>query len=171
MLAVLCLLACSEPPPPVTAPEAHSWKDEAELVVRGLDEVQALWEAGQRPAAKTLADRVHTERFEPRMEPALREIEGPRAAAQVEYNFGQLVLVLDSKDRARVEERVDALALRMRGIAEAADRAFPPPGQAAAPPAPPTDVRPVVPDVPPAWEATEPGGEPAIEPPAPPAEG
>ncbi|MSQ03286.1 MAG: hypothetical protein EXR71_15575 [Myxococcales bacterium] len=165
MLAVLSLLACAEPPPAVTAPDAHSWNDEADLVVRGLDEVQSLWESGQRPAAKTLADRVYTERFEPRMERALRGIEGPQAAAQVEYAFGQLILVLDGKDRARVEERVDTLALRIRSIAEAADRAFPPPGQAAAPPAPPADVRPVVPDVPPAWEAAEPLGEPAAPPP------
>lgn len=159
VFALLALFACEEPPPPVTAPEAHSWKDEAELVVKGLQDVQALWEAGQRPAARTLADRVYSERFEPRIEPALRSMEGEQAAAEVEYAFALMVVSLDSKDRTRVEDRIDTLERRVRAIAEAAERAFPPPGTPAAPPAPPKEVRPLVPDVPPAWEAGEPPAE------------
>lgn len=162
MFALLALLACQDPPPPVTAPTAHSWKDEAELVVDGLEEVKALWDQGQKSAAKTLAERVYTERFEPRIEPALREMEGPKETAQVEYGFAQLQLALDGKDRAALEERISTLERRTRAIGEAAERAFPPPGQAAAPPPPPKDIKPIVPDVPPAWEvdkAPAPEGE------------
>lgn len=169
MFALLLLAACDTPPPSVVAPEAHSWKDEAELVVRGLEDVQALWESGQKPAARTLADRVYSDRFEPRIEPALREMEGDHATAEVEYAFALLAVSLDGKDRTKVETRVEALERRVRSVAEAAERAFPPPGKAAAPPAPPKEVRPLVPDVPPAWEAGEPAADapnPAAPPPA-----
>lgn len=152
VIALLLVLACETPPPRVTAPVAHSWKDEAELVVQGLEEVKALWDQGQKSASKTLAERVYTERFEPRIEPALREMEGAKEAAQVEYSFAQLQLALDGKAREAVEEQIGDLERRTRTIGEAAERAFPPPGQAAAPPPPPKDVKPIVPDVPPAWE-------------------
>ncbi len=146
-------LSCASAPPPVTPPEAHSWKAEAELVVAGLESVQSLWEAGQRPAAKILAERVYTERFEPRLEPALRQMDGPKAAAQFEYSFGRLTAVLDGKDRARVESQVDALQRQVRGVAEAASSVFPASGQPVAAPAPKSEAYPVVPDVPPNWEA------------------
>jgi hypothetical protein len=149
---ITLLLACAEPPAPVLAPDAQSWKEEAELVVEGLEAVEALWNEGQKSAAGTMAERVYTERFEPRIEPALREMEGPEAAATVEYAFGQLRVVLDGKDRARVEASINELERRARAIGEAAERAFPPPGEAPKPPPPPKDVRPLVPDVPPAWE-------------------
>ncbi len=128
----------------------------------GLEEVQGLWESGQRPAAKTLAERVYTDRFEPRLEPAMREMQGANEAVKLEYAFGQLVVVLDGKDRTKVEARIDDLERQVRGVAEAAARAFPPPGEAAAPPAPPKEVRAIVPDVPPNWEvAGAPDPEPA----------
>jgi hypothetical protein len=79
---LLLLLACSSPPPPpVLAPETHSWKDEAQLVIDGLDEVERLWKAGNKDAAKVLAERVYTDRWEPRLEQAARRIEGAAAAA------------------------------------------------------------------------------------------
>ncbi len=153
MIFALALAACqTSAPPPVDAPMAHSWKDEAELVVDGLEEVKSLWDQHQKSAAKTLAERVYTERFEPRIESALREMEGPIETAKVEYAFGQLQLVLDGKDRGVIEEQISDLERRTRAVGEAAERAFPPPGQAAAPPPPPKDVKPIVPDVPPAWE-------------------
>ncbi len=157
-------LGCQTPPPPVAAPEAHSWKEEAELVVSGLEEVQGLWESGQRPAAKTLAERVYTDRFEPRLEPALREMQGQKETAKLEYAFGQLSIVLDGKDRTKVEARIDDLERQVRSVAEAAARAFPPPGEAAAPPAPPKEVRAIVPDVPPNWEMDGSSGHEAPEP-------
>ena len=153
MPLLLALFACQDPPPAVVAPVTHSWKDEAELVVEGLESVKALWDQDQKPAARTMAERVYTERFEPRIEPALREMEGPGETAKVEYTFGQLQLVLEGKDRAAVESQLSDLERRTRAVGEAAERAFPPPGQAAAPPPPPKNVRPMVPDVPPAWEA------------------
>ena len=52
------------------APHASSWQQEAELVVEGLESVEALWNEEQRAAAGTLAERVYTERFEPRIEVA-----------------------------------------------------------------------------------------------------
>ena len=149
---ILLLLACADPPPPDMAPHASSWKQEAELVVEGLESVEALWNEEQRAAAGTLAERVYTERFEPRIEVALREMEGPDATAQVEYQFGQLRFALEGRDRTKVEARIEALERRVRVIGDAAERAFPPPGQDVVAPSPPADVRPIVPKVPPAWE-------------------
>lgn len=152
-LILAFFLACASPPPPVTPPEAHSWNAEAELVVAGLESVQSLWEAGQRPAAKTMAERVYTERFEPRLEPAMRQMDGPKTAAQLEYSFGWLATVLDGKDRARVEAHVDELQRRVRGVAEAATSAFPPSGEPVVAPVEKSEALPVVPDVPPNWES------------------
>lgn len=151
----LAALGCAEPPVAVVAPEAHTWPDEAELVVKGLEDVERMWESGQKSAAATLAERVYAERFEPRLEPALREMEGPTEAAAVEYGFGQLLVALAGKDRAKIALRVDTLQRRTRAIAESAARAFPPPGQAPEAPPPPKDVRPLVPDVPANWEQGE----------------
>lgn len=152
MFSLLSLLGCAEPPAPVLAPETHSWQQEAELVVSGLAEVLQLWDQSQQPAARTLAERVYTERFEPRLEPALEQMEGPKETAVVEYSFGQLEVALEGKDRGVIDERISLIDRRMRAIAESAERAFPPPGQAASAPPPPKDVKPIVPDVPPNWE-------------------
>ncbi len=152
---ILLLLACADPEPVVLTPDAQSWPQEAELVVDGLHAVESLWNEGQASAAGTMAERVYTERFEPRMEPALREMEGPDAAAQLEYAFGQLRVVLDGRDRVRVEASVDDLERRVRAVGEAAERAFPAPGAAPTLPAPRADVRPIVPEVPPAWEVDD----------------
>ncbi len=139
----------------MSAPDAQSWREEAELVVEGLESAEALWNEGQRSAAATLSERVYTDRFEPRIEPALREMEGPEAAALVEYSFGQLRVVLEGVDRTKVEARIDEIERRTRAVGEAAERAFPPPGQAPVAPAPRADVRPIVPSVPPAWDLAD----------------
>lgn len=148
-------LACAEEPVVVAPPDTHTWADEAQLVVAGLHDVETLWEAGQKSAAKTLAERVYTDRFEPRLEPALREMEGAKSAAIMELSFGHLQLALGGKDRGKVADRVESIERRVRVVAEAAARAFPPPGQPALPPPPPKDVRPLVPDVPANWELGE----------------
>jgi hypothetical protein len=152
---IFLLLACAEPEPAVLAPHAQSWPQEAELVVDGLHAVEALWNEGQRAPAGILAERVYTERFEPRMEPAIRKMEGPDAVVEIEYAFGLLRLALDGKDSAKVESSVDSLARTVRAAGEAAERAFPPPGVAPVIEAPRPDVRPIVPEVPPAWEIEE----------------
>lgn len=149
------LLGCAEPPTPVVAPESHTWVDEAELVVKGLDEVEALHAQGQRAAARTLAARVYTERYEPRLEPALRQAEGDLEATRVEYQFGQLTVSVEGADGKLVGERVDALQRRVRAAAQSAASAFPVPGSVAAPAGPRREARPEVPDVPPNWEAGE----------------
>ncbi len=149
------LLGCAEEPEPVMVPEAHTWVDEAELVVRGLDEVEALHVAGQRAAARTLASRVYTERYEPRLERALRKAEGEREATVVEYQFGQLALAVEGTDSKLVGERVDGLQRRVRALAQAAAGAFPLPGGVVIPPTAGREARPEVPDVPPNWEAGE----------------
>lgn len=160
---------CEPEAPPLVAPEAHTWADEAELVVKGLDEVEALHAQGQRSAARTLSARVYTERYEPRLERALRQAEGDRAALEVEYQFGQLTLLLDAPADAKVlGERVDALQRRVRAVADVAKGAFPPPGSAALPaPGKAREARPEVPDVPPNWEAGEAPVEDEERPPAP----
>lgn len=149
-------LGCVEEPAPVAAPEAHTWADEAELVVKGLDEVEALYAQGQKSAARTMSARVYTDRYEPRLEPALRKAEGDRAVLELEYQFGQLTLALEGSDAKAVEERVAGLQRRVRAVADVAKAAVPPPGSTPmAEAAPRREARPEVPDVPPNWEAGE----------------
>lgn len=154
---LILLLACSEPPVPM-APEAHSWQDEAKLVVDGLEEVEDLWSQDQRTAARTLAERVYTDRWEPRLEPAEREIEGPVLTAASEYAWGQLLVELDRRaGKDKVVERIAALEDKTRSLAEAAARKFPSPPDVDAPPPMPesTGSKPIVPSVRPRWEAPE----------------
>jgi len=149
-------LGCESEPAPVAAPEAHSWADEAELVVKGLDEVEALHAQGQKSAARTMSARVYTDRYEPRLEPALRKAEGEGAVLELEYQFGQLTLALEGNDTQGVEARVAALQRRVRAVADAAKAAVPPPGSTPVMEATPRrEARPEVPDVPPNWEAGE----------------
>lgn len=155
------LLACQKEAPAPVVPETHAWKDEAELVSSGLQEVLGLVNAGSRPAARVLAERVYTERWQPRLEPALREMESPEATAQVEYAFGQLLVDLDgTAPPNKLQERVRALDNRVRAVAEAAARSFPSPADLAAPPPaePTAGSKPVVPDVKPRWEGAPTGG-------------
>ncbi|MBM4392772.1 MAG: hypothetical protein FJ090_16735 [Deltaproteobacteria bacterium] len=154
--AWLSWIGCAEEPAPPAAPASHTWADEAELVVKGLDEVEALHAQGQKSAARTMSARVYTDRYEPRLEPALRKAEGEGAVLELEYEFGQLTLALDSNDPKVVEARVAALQRRVRAVADAAKAAVPPPGSTpAAEAAPRREARPEVPDVPPNWEAGE----------------
>jgi hypothetical protein len=152
------LLACAEPPAPM-APEAHSWPDEGKLVVAGLEEVEALWGQNQRAAARTLAERVYSERWEPRLERAQRESEGPTKSTETEYAWGQLFLELERRGgKDHVAERIAALEDTSRQVAEAAARSFPSPPEVNAPPPLPevaSGSKPVVPSVRPAWEAAE----------------
>lgn len=154
MLLVL-LFACAEPPPPI-APETHSWQDEARLVADGLNEVEALWEQDQRRAARVLAERVYSERWEPRLERAERELEGPARATQTEYAWGQLLVALEGRGKLEaVKEKTAVLEDRARVVAEAAARSYPPPPEVNAPPPLPAlapGSKPVVPSVRPAWE-------------------
>lgn len=151
------LLACSDPPPPPLAPEVHSWQEEAKLVSDGLHEAEALAVEGQRAAARTLAERVYTERWEPRLERAHREIDGPAAATATEYAWGELFLAIDQgKGKAALAPhlaRLDDLTIR---LGEAAARRWPPPpGVDVPPPLPEIDgtSKPLTPSIPPAWEA------------------
>ena len=157
---VALLAACQKDAPEPVVPEAHAWKDEAELVSSGLREVMDLVNQGSRPAARVLAELVYTERWQPRLEPALRQMESPEAAAQVEYAFGQLLLDLQGKVPPNaLQERVLALDTRVRAVAEAAARTIPSPADRAAPPPaePVNGSKPTVPDVQPKW-ASPPGG-------------
>src|SRR4051812_23546769 len=94
----LLLLACAEPPPPSLAPETHSWKEEGQLVVDGLGDVERLWKAGNKDAAKVLAERVYTERWEPRLEPAARQMDAA-GVIETEYAFSLLLLELEGQGR------------------------------------------------------------------------
>lgn len=150
------LLACAEKPAPVAVPEAHGWKEEGELVVDGLEEVEQLWRAGQREAARTLAERVYTERFEPRLEPALVRARGPLEAARVEHAFGLLFLELEGRGQNAVSQ-ISKLEEDVRGIATEAARSFPVADGtgAAMVPAASEGSTPIVPAVKPAWERSE----------------
>ncbi len=162
-------VGCTEEPVPVAAPEAHTWADEAELVVKGLDEVESLYAQGQKSAARTMSARVYTDRYEPRLEPALRKAEGDRVVLELEYEFGLVTLALEGNDPKLVEERVAALQRRVRAVGDAAKAAVPPPGTTPLTEvAPRREARPEVPDVPPNWEAgeTPPPDDEAAAPPA-----
>jgi hypothetical protein len=152
---LLLLLACAEPPTPM-APATHSWQDEARLVADGLNEVERLWEQDQRKAARMLAERVYTERWEPRLERAERELEGPVRATRSEYAWGQLLVALEGRTKLdAVKERTAAVEDRARQVAEAAARSYPPPPEVDAPAPLPVlapGSKPVVPSVRPAWE-------------------
>lgn len=148
------LLACATEPAPVLPPEVHSWEEEGALVAQGLGDVERLWKGGQREAARTLAERVYTERWEPRLEPAARKLAGPLAGAEVEYAFGQLLVELEGSG-TRLGERVDTVEKRVLGVAAEAARAYPPPTAAGAAPPPPLPAegsKPIVPEARPAWE-------------------
>lgn len=157
------VLACAPPPPVVTAPAAHSWAQEGELVVSGLHDAERMWTAGQRGAARTAAERVYTERWEPHLEGALRQTKGPLAVAAVEYSFGQVLVEMEGYSREKVTARVDAVNARVREVAVEAGAAFPPPGTAVTAPVPiPREgVKALTPDVAPNWEQGEqaPAGE------------
>ncbi len=151
MLLSAVLAGCADPPPPVAPPETHSWKHEGELVVAGLEDVKRMWRAGQREAARTLAERVYTERWEPRLEPALRTAKGDVEAARAEYSFGLLLAELEGNG-ARALERIAQLEELARAVATEAAREWPTTDGTAPPPPAADGSKPVVPDVRPAWE-------------------
>jgi hypothetical protein len=149
------LFACSEPPPPVTAPETHSWKDEGGLVIEGLEEVERLWKAGNKDAARTLAERVYTERWEPRLEPAAAQLGGAIETAKMEYQFGLLCADLEgtaANNGAKVPERIKTLEDQTRKVADDVARAIPDAAGAPPPPKALEGSKPLVPDVKPAWD-------------------
>lgn len=150
------LLACADPPQEPEVPTAHSWQEEAELVSAGLADVRRLWLQDNRAAAAALAERVYTERWEPRLEPVARKLDGDVAVMEIEYRFGQLVADLQSnRPAAKVEERFRDLDTRVRKVADTAARAYPPPAQVGAPPPPPEGSKPVTPEATPNWEKGE----------------
>jgi hypothetical protein len=156
------LLACSPPPPPPLAPETHSWKDEGELVIQGLDEVEDLWKQGQKEAARTLAERVYTDRWEPQLERAVERSSPPEERMRLEYQFGLLMADLEGKGTS-VSDRVHELQEEVRVVADTAARNFPPPASAGLPAPPPPaseGSHPIVPDVKPAWDGSS-AAEPA----------
>jgi predicted component of type VI protein secretion system len=148
------LLACSPPEAKVTPPEVHGWVEEGVLVVEGLEEVERMWNSGQKAASRVLAERVYTERWEPRLEEAARQLDGREATTLLELRFGQLLVDLEGQSRDRVTADIDALQREVRRVADAAARAFPPAGVAPPPEAPkaPEGVKPIVPDAKPNWE-------------------
>ena len=145
------MFACSEPEPVVVAPETHSWKVEGALVIEGLDEVERLWKAGNKDAARTLAERVYTERWEPRLERATATVPGGLDTTRMEYQFGLLFADLEGNG-SNVSERIDALQEMTRKVAVDAAHTYPDAAGAPPPPAAMEGSKPIVPDVRPAWE-------------------
>jgi hypothetical protein len=155
------LFACAEPPPPSLAPDTHTWKDEGQLVVDGIEEVQRLYKAGNKDAAQVLAERVYTDRWEPRLEQAARRIPDGKPVIEIEYAWSRLFVELDGPGR-NLEEQAHDLEETVRNVADAAGRAFPPPAESGLPAPPPAaseGSHPIVPDVPPNWERPAEGGE------------
>lgn len=156
------LLACTAPSPvvapdpasaPVTAPETHSWKEEGQLVVEGLEQVKRLHRQAQDEAARVYAQRVYTERFEPRLEPALAKLRGEPERVRLEYAFGQLFAYVGAHSNKTVEH-IGRLEQSVLALAGDAQRAFPPQGTPAAAVAPADEsaLRPIVPPAVPNWE-------------------
>lgn len=153
MIMFFLLPACEPPVEATLAPETHTWKEEGELVVQGLEDVERLWKAGNRDAARVLAERVYTERWEPRLEVAASRM-GP--VIELEYAWSLLLLDLEGNGRD-LERKIHELEQKARTVAEAAGRSFPPPASAGlpAPLAPSSEgSKPIVPDVKPAWETS-----------------
>lgn len=148
-------LACQPEEPPVLAPETHTWQEEGELVVAGLEEVEHLFKAGNKEASRVLAERVYTERWEPRLEVAARKMPEVGSVVETEYAFSRLFVELEGNGRD-IDDKVHSLQETARAVAGAASRAFPPPdsaGQAVAPSPPGGGSKPMVPDIRPAWES------------------
>lgn len=157
---MLALLACAPEAPPPSPPPSLSWADEARLLDEGLAEVKALHKSGQRDAARALAERVYTDRWEPDLEPAARlTLDGTEVVA-IEYGFGLLQVELSASAPAPVEARVRSLGEAVRKAADEAARKFPTPGQLPPPPPGAPEAHPIIPVVPPNWEAEEPAPTP-----------
>ena len=154
------LLACAVSQEPETAPVVESWEAEGQLVVEGLERVESFLLQGQRDSAYTLAERVYTDRWEPRLERATLLLDGPDASIRMEYAFSQLLWELSRSSPpgrpppapALALDRIARLEADVKEIAKRAQAAYPPPGKAAAAPDAPVGTSVIVPDVAPAWE-------------------
>lgn len=151
---MLLLLACATPAPVVQAPASTTWAQEGQLVVDGLERAEQLWNEGQKQAAAKTVERVYSDRWEVRLEPAMRQASSQAEVVKLEYAFGQLVVEMQGGSRENVGSRIDDLERRVRAAADEAARSFPPPGTEK-----PADkaevaagVKPIVPDVRPNWE-------------------
>lgn len=152
---LLIWLACKSEPTPITAPPTHSWDEEGELVLQGLDQVERLWEQKQPEAARTLAERVYTERWEPELERACREMNGPEKTMAIEYQFGLLLTDLKGNpSREKLDLRVHAIQDMVRKVAADARFRYPPIGEVVTTTPPPegTVSRPIIPNQIPNWE-------------------
>ena len=152
---LLFWLACQSEPTPITAPPTHSWDEEGELVIQGLHQVQNLWEQKQSEAARTLAERVYTERWEPELERACREMNGPQKTMAIEYQFGLLLNDLKgAPSRDKVDLRVKVIQESVRKVAADARFRYPPIGEqpGAVPEGGAPVSHPIIPDQIPNWE-------------------
>lgn len=147
------LFACAQPTSAPVGPTATTWAEEGQLVIDGLERAEDLWTSGERDAARIAAERVYTDRWEVRLEPAMRQMT-PSDVILVEYAFGQLLVEMQGGSRENVASRIDDLERRVRTVAEEAAKAFPPPGSTVNAPEGPASagIRPVTPDVKPNWE-------------------
>ena len=151
----LLWLACKSEPVPIVAPATHSWDEEGDLVAQGLLQVQELWEQKQPEAARTLAERVYTDRWEPELERACREMNGPVKTMEIEYQFGLLLSDLKGNpNRDKLDQRIHGIEDMVRKVATDARFKYPPIGEnlGAAPPKDAPSSRPIVPDQIPNWE-------------------
>jgi hypothetical protein len=152
------LLACASETPTVRPPDTHAWEAEGAVVVDGLEQVERLIKQGQIAEARILAERVYTQRWEPRLEPALAAMDGPMAATRMEYAFGQLAADIDPKSARRTQRAVDRigpLEQDVRTLAGRAAKAFPTSQVPGAVPVPtgPEPAAVIVPAARPAWES------------------
>ncbi|MEE2752087.1 MAG: hypothetical protein VX519_11715 [Myxococcota bacterium] len=67
------------------------WSGQALTIRAGMDEALSLIESGELERGAALALQVYEGSFEPEMEPAIREVLGPRAATEMEFRFGVVV--------------------------------------------------------------------------------
>jgi hypothetical protein len=156
MLWLFWVLGCAPTEQPITAPQAHSWQEEAELVINGLDEVETLFNQKQPEAARLLAEQIYTERWEPELERACRELEGEKATAEIEFLFGMLLNDLNrTPTRDVLKTRIRSINERVRKVAEAAQYRFPPLGEKPSEPPPQApETHPLEPAISPSWETS-----------------
>ncbi|HJN77438.1 MAG TPA: hypothetical protein QGF58_26170 [Myxococcota bacterium] len=78
------------------------WEARALTVEAGIDEALVAWDAGDDAEAAKTVQMVYEGSFEPELEPALRELVGPRESVELELRFGLLRCAMEGRDRARI---------------------------------------------------------------------
>lgn len=117
--AVAGLLICGA----AVAAEGH-WQATAKHVAAAVDDIEAMFAAGDTAAARTALTEAYFGRFEDsKMEAAIRKEIGGDRAIEVEGMFGKMRKAIKAGDAKTVEQTADALRQALAADAKALDAA------------------------------------------------